>query len=300
MPATQFTTVNRGWLIKMVIFLVVLVGFGIYGLVDAMIVYPARGYEDASYKKKVYLELCEDAGKVGKPELFDKASIAAPDATHATLVARRTELVEAEKQGIELSKLKATTDAQGQKAERDFRDLLPKLVDAAKLHWLDSLKLVGGLKPSPSPVPADVDKARHRTNFDDPKAELTALKTYWASQTPPKELAFYDLPMQWAFAAIGFGFGAYLLYLIAKTKKDRYGWDPEEKRLYLPSGKTLIPDDVAEFDKRKWDKFFVFLHLKPQAGTGQIKLDLLRQAKLEEWVLEMERIAFPENAGKPV
>ncbi|MGH7132453.1 MAG: hypothetical protein ACREJO_10960, partial [Phycisphaerales bacterium] len=61
----------------------------------------------------------------------------------------------------------------------------------------------------------------------------------------------------------------------------------------FPDGKTIVPADIAEFDKRKWDKFYVTINLK---GGEARKLDLLRYVPLEEWVLAMERTAFPETA----
>ncbi|MGQ0627730.1 MAG: hypothetical protein ACT4PL_06465 [Phycisphaerales bacterium] len=273
MAATEFTTLNRGWVVKMVTFIVVLVGFGFYGLYDATLAYPGRGYEDASYKKMLYLERCDEAAKAGRADLLDKSAIAAPDARHAQLMANRAKLEVAEKTAEPL-----------RPDSREYRALLPELVDAAALRWLDSLALVGGLKPE-------------NTDFKDPAAESKAIKERWSKASPPKPLEKYDLPMQWSFTFIGFVGAALIVLLVLATKRKRFGWDPVEKRLSLPGGQTLTPDDIAEFDKRKWDKFYIFLHLKPSAGGGQRKLDLLRHAKLEGWVLEMERIAFPENAA---
>jgi len=286
MPATQFTTTNRGWLMKMMIFLVVLIGFGLYGLYDATLAYPGRGMEDASYKKKLYLERADEASKVGRSDLLDNAGIAAPEARRATLVARRAELEASEEKGSKLQAARAAGGAEGTRAERDYRDLLPTIVEAAALRWLDSLNLVSGLKPA-------------MTEMKDPRAELKALTERWSKASPPKALNFYDIPMQWCFTVVGFGGGLYLLYVIFRTSRKRYGWDPAQQRLYFPDGKTLVPGDISEFDKRKWDKFFIFLHRKPEAGGGEVKLDLLRHAPLEKWVLEMEKTAFPQNTATP-
>src|ERR1043165_5241974 len=56
MPFTQSTKPNRPWLFKMAAFLVVLIGFGLYGLYDAMVAYPNRGIEHASYLQYQYLD----------------------------------------------------------------------------------------------------------------------------------------------------------------------------------------------------------------------------------------------------
>jgi hypothetical protein len=89
---------------------------------------------------------------------------------------------------------------------------------------------------------------------------------------------------------------------IARVARRRYSWDDAEKRLFLPDGSSLVPADVAEFDKRKWDKFLIYLHVKPHherhAGR-ELMLDLYQHAPLEDWVLEMERIASPETGEPP-
>ena len=50
------TSISRNWLIKMAVFLIALLGFGTWGLVDALVIYPRKGLEDASFKLKNYLQ----------------------------------------------------------------------------------------------------------------------------------------------------------------------------------------------------------------------------------------------------
>ena len=46
--STATTRLNKPWLLKTLISAVVLVGFGLYGLYDATVAYPARGMRFAS------------------------------------------------------------------------------------------------------------------------------------------------------------------------------------------------------------------------------------------------------------
>lgn len=68
--------------------------------------------------------------------------------------------------------------------------------------------------------------------------------------------------------------------------------------LTLPGGESITPDDVAEFDKRKWDKFLFFFKIKPDHATlggREIKLDLYQYVPLEDWAVAMHRHARPED-----
>lgn len=58
------TKLNRSWLIKMVIFTVVLAGFGSWGLYDAVYLYPKRGIAAAEYLEMVYLQKAQEAGRL--------------------------------------------------------------------------------------------------------------------------------------------------------------------------------------------------------------------------------------------
>lgn len=263
MPATEFTSINRGWSMKMVIFMVVLFGFGIWGLYDATILYPQRGIDDASLKQKEYLEY------IAQSNQFSAASIGDPVAKLNDLKKREAELKEAD---IEARRVTP--------GGPEYRALLPKLVDVGAANWLKSLRMVGRLKPE-------------FTMMTNPSATLAELREKWNTTAHPNPLTEYDIPLQWLFAALGFGLGLYILWIFFRVVRTRYGWDPAIQELTFPDGKTIVPADVAEFDKRKWDKFYVTLNFK---GGGARKLDLLRYVPLEEWILAMERTAFPETA----
>ncbi|HRJ51012.1 MAG TPA: hypothetical protein PKU91_10780, partial [Phycisphaerales bacterium] len=159
--------------------------------------------------------------------------------------------------------------------------------DQSKLSWLEQLNLIGRLKPE-------------YTTTADARAQLEELRNIWSTSraSAPSELSWYDIPAQWVIMAVGVGFGLYLFSLLVVVRRTRYGWEPDHQRLHLPGGATLVPADVEVFDKRKWDKFLIYLKIRPsheRLGGREICLDLLRYTPLEEWVLTMERTAFPES-----
>ena len=70
-----------------------------------------------------------------------------------------------------------------------------------------------------------------------------------------------------------------------------------------------MPEDITDFDKRKWDKFLVTLSIRdghPTMPGKKLTLDTYMHNELEPWILEMERvgptakaIAAPEAAAEP-
>jgi hypothetical protein len=168
----------------------------------------------------------------------------------------------------------------------------PQGFELTRYRWLDSLAKIGQLKPE-------------RTALNAPAETYRQLRTAWyegdKARNAPKELASYDIPVQWIFFAIGIGGAIWLGGLFLSVRARKYSWDPESRTLTLPGGQALTPADLEDVDKRKWDKFLVFLKIKPShpaLGGRELKLDLYRHAPLEEWVLEMERTAFPERAAE--
>lgn len=283
-PSGPLTTrLNKVWLAKTGLVLVISVTALVWGFIDATLVYPRRGYEDASFKQRLYLKQAQQAVKL------DSASIPDPAARRGTLLARKEQL---EKAVTEATRLQAATGPDAVRAEAELRRLAPELVDAAALVWLDSLALVGRLQ-------------REHTEMKDPAAELKALDAKWSGKEQPLALAFYDLPSQWIITAAG-GIGTIYVtfWMLLPALRAKYTWEPSEQRLTLRGGRSVQPQDVAEFDKRRWDKFYVTLHLKPESQAAKagarITLDLYPHVPLEDWILEMERTAFPELAKEGV
>lgn len=62
-----------------------------------------------------------------------------------------------------------------------------------------------------------------------------------------------------------------------------------------------MPSDLADVDSCRWDKFIVYLKIKdghPRLGGAEIKFDTYRHGKIEDWILAMERTAFPERVAE--
>lgn len=249
------TQINPKWLWKMVIIAVFLVGFGAWGLYDATIAYPKRGINYAEYAEWEYLRTIKQADSA-----WDRAAVKDPAAELARLDER----------------LRAKTNVSA--------------IEKTRHEWLQALNVIGHLQPQ-------------LTDIADPIKRFDQLNTDWTTssgtaKSSPKKLAGWDIPVQWLITFLGFGLGLYLVGLILVVKRIRYGWEPASQTLTLPSGATLTPADIADFDKRKWHKYLIFLKIRPgvpQVGGQELRFDLLRYARLEEWVLAMEKTAFPEN-----
>ena len=113
-----------------------------------------------------------------------------------------------------------------------------------------------------------------------------------------KKLEWYDIPSQWAIFGVGMLIGGTMFGFAAVVSRTRFGWDPAAQELTLPGGHTLTVPQCEDFDRRKWDKFLMFIKVKPDHPTlaGQeLKLDLLRYVPLESWIVEMEYTAFPDR-----
>lgn len=170
--------------------------------------------------------------------------------------------------------------------DKNKQQQLTSAADGARLQWLNALDTIGRAKPE-------------HTTIADPRGRKSQLEEVWAKKTPSEPLAAWDLPLQWGITVAGFGATAWLLLLIVMVKGKTYTWNPSNQTLGLPDGATLTPADVEDFDKRRWDKFLIFLKIKSshaQLGGRELRLDLLRYEPLETWVLEMEKTAFPERA----
>jgi hypothetical protein len=292
-PATT-TRLSGNWMLKQGVFLTILLVFGFWGLADALYFYPRRGLEDASSRLWDYFKAASDAGKLTPADL----ALPDPQAAYAELAPRMEELARAS--------TAAGTDSRLAK------------VEFAKARWLEALSRTWRLTTEPQVVigPGQLQSAPTRmVKYDPVKAVglatsqpgetpteispqklLGELTQKWNARDQVTPLSGYDMPLQWVFVIVGFGGGAWMLLTMVRAASTRFRWEPEPQALTLPNGKRFVPADVKEFDKRRWHKFFVTVHLKD--GTSHT-LDLLRYVPLEEWVLTMEKTAFPESAGSP-
>jgi len=265
--------VSRKWTIRMVVISIVLIAFGLWGLWDAVRVYPARGALAAEWLEFQFLEEFSRS----RPPLDTRAGVADPAA--------------------EREKLSRLMQEKGQ---------LPP-VDEAMVRWLDALRLIGKDDgPRATAIPRDDFRGGDGSAVTDARARLEFLRAKFTTATgervtAPSPLSPWDIPVQWLIMALGVGIGGYVALLIFRVKSRVFRFDPESRTLTLPGGATISPGDIEDLDKRKWHKFYVSMVVKKDHPTlaGQaVELDLLRFEPVEAWVLEMEKAAFPDRAAQ--
>lgn len=218
--ATLETKINSKWWVKILIFFIALASLGVWGLVDATIVYPARGVNAAKWAEWQYLEAAGQSGELVLATIDDPVA--------------------------EMKRLSAEETALQKEVAMNAIGVVQAKTKLQRLLWLRSLSLVGRLSPD-------------YTRIEDPVARLAQLQADPDIQTAPKPLDTYDIPLQWVFVAGGFGGALWLgaLFLIVHRRVFRFNRETFE--LTLPCGATVAAKDVTEFDKRKWDKFIVVL-----------------------------------------
>ena len=165
----------------------------------------------------------------------------------------------------------------------------PTELEIERFRWLETLSVIGRLDPVYTAYPREGEQST-------PRERLDHLSNKWNTQTAPKPLKTYDVPIQWGIFGIGCGLGLIMAIHVARASAARYRWDPDEKRLTLPGGATLGTDDIEEFDRRKWHRYLMFATVKAghaQLGGRELKFDLLKYAPLEAWILEMEAVVSP-------
>jgi len=260
MSDLKTTTTGRSWMLKQLGIGLMFLAFGVWGYLDATVVYPNRGERSTEYLKFQYLQQAKREMASGAQ--WPAMSVEDPVGEFAKL---------------------AKTD----------RGSLSSL-ELARRDWLESLSIIGKL-------------GRDRTTVANPQSEFDKLSAEFTNLAgAPKPLAGYDIPVQWLIFAIGTGVGVVMLGILFAVSRVRYKWDAASLTLHLPDGATLNVADCEDFDRRKWDKFLMFIKVKPghpSLGGREIKLDLYRYVPLEDWVVEMEYTAFPDRrpqADEPV
>jgi hypothetical protein len=259
MADVQRTRLARRFIIKSLLFFLACAAFGGWFLYDAMVAYPRRGEQYAEYSKLEYLKACRDQVQMGRASVDDPAA--------------------------EYERLRANASAIRSAASGSGPGAGTAIVEQARLEWLEALSIIGRLDPA-------------HTRISDPYAELNRLDAIWANRPAPAKLKSYDVPSQWIFAVVCSGIALWVLGLFVAVASKRYAWDSATRTLTLPGGKRLTPSDLAEVDKRKWHKFIVDLKIRDgheHLGGQTVRLDLYRYEPLEEWVLELERAAFPDQ-----
>lgn len=263
--ATRTAPLSKRWLRKMIIFLVVLIGFGAWGLYDAVSVYPKRGERHATWMRMSYLEAAKAANTEDFGVFERQSSVSDPVAELARLNAAE-------------QRQRNAADAADTGSSRRLRAIMQN----TRREWLEGLNRIGQLTPE-------------RTTIDNPRAELTRLQAELATASKPKPLSAFDIPSQWLIMIVCWAVAAWMLVHALRVASRKYRWNPATKALTIPGGHTITPDDLEEVDKRKWDKFIVFLKVKdahPTLGGREVRCDTYQRDLLEDWILEMEREAF--------
>lgn len=173
-------------------------------------------------------------------------------------------------------------------ALKRFKETPPSQpIEVAQSRWLEALALVRNLDKIESQLAAGATPDPD-TSMPDASNKLAELKKKWAAKNQPAALSAFDIPVQYLFMVIGLGLSVYIVLFLLKCKGTKFRYHPATMRLTLPSGKSFVPAEIEEVDRRLWHKFFVELKV---GGLGPVKLDLLRYTPLEEWFLEMEKHA---------
>ncbi len=269
MAQTQNAKLSRRYWVKQLIFAFVAGGLGIWGFLDGFIIYPNQAVKFAQWSEWEYLEFLRNPPAGASPGAnLGVASIADPVEVYEDL-------------------------------GEPTNNRSPEDLDDYRGNWLDALSIAGRLDAQYTTFPRDngpegaIGSAfeRHET-----------LRDTWSEvnrDNAPKRRSRFDIMMQYPIFAVGAGAAAFLLLRLFRAASTKYSWDEGTKRLTLPGGVQITPDQIQEFDKSLWHKFYVALVLTGSHPThaGQtIKVDLYRHVGPEDWILEMERERFPEES----
>jgi len=244
---------NPRWALKLFVITFFVIGFGAYGLYDATIAYPDRGQRYADWAKWQYLEASDAAGKgPGGFGVFERES-SVPNPVE------------------ELERLK--------ELDKRSSNELRATMQSTRYDWLNALKVIGQLTPE-------------NTTIAIPRDELNELSAKWTTTTSnPKPLKSYDIPSQWMIMVVCWFIGGWMLLNILKVIGQKFSWDAGSMTLTVPGSISITPGQLQEVDKRKWDKFIVFLKLNdahPSHAGKEIKVDTYQHALVEDWILAME------------
>jgi len=251
---------NTKWVVKMAVVIVALLLFAVLGFYDATVKYPARGERHASYAQWQYLDAARNANAEDFGVFERESSVNDP-----------------------VEELKRLQNPETQLSTRPLRATMQE----ARKNWLEALKTIGRLKPE-------------YTRFDSPQGKFDELAAQWGSTTSlPKPLKSYDIPLQWVILIVCLPLAIYVMLRFLRVRALKYTWDESTMTLGLPSGASITPADLEEVDKRKWDKFIVFLKIKDEhdkLGGKEVKVDTYQHKYVEDWILAMEADAFgPEE-----
>lgn len=256
---------NPRWTFKLTIITVIVFLVGVWGFWDASSVYPKRGERYASWAQWQYLEQAKLADSEDYGIFIRESSVTNP-------VEELQRLRDPE------TKNRNMQDAANTSSTRTLRASM--LV--ARLGWLEALDVIGHLD-------------EEYTVIESPQRKLNELSAHWQSATKPKPLHAFDLMVQWMIMVICWVVALYMLIHMLRVRAKKYAWDASSMTLTIPGGASITPEDLEEVDKRKWDKFIVFLKIKDThdaLGGKEIAVDTYQHNFVEDWILAMEEKAF--------
>jgi len=269
MAQTQHAKLSPRYWIKQVIIIVVVAGLGVWGFLDGFIIYPNQAVKFAEWTEWEYLDF-----------LRNPPAGAAPGAN------------------LGVASIPDPSDAY-ERLDAPSYNRSPEGLDDFRGNWLDSLLIAGRLDAQYTTYPREnSDEGAIGSAFE----RHQQLQEVWSEvdrANAPKRRSRFDIMAQYPIFLIGAGLALYFLYGLLRAASMKYAWDPDAKRITLPGGLQVVPDQVAEFDKSQWHKFYVNLVLNDSHSShaGQVvKVDLYRHVGPEDWILEMERERFPEQA----
>lgn len=268
MDQTQHARLSPRYWIKQAIITLIVLGLGIWGFLDGFIIYPAQAVKYAQWSEWEYLRFLDSpppGSAVGAS--LAAASIADPQQTYEQL-------------------------------GRPSNNRSPATLNDYRGNWLDALSIAGRLDPMYTTYPRENE---HEGKVGSSFERLGELRETWGQVDrgkAPKRRSRLDILAQYPIFLIGVGLAIYFGYGLMRAASTRYAWDPSAKRITLPGGIQVTPNQIQEFDKSRWHKFYVQLHLTedhPTHGGRVIQVDLYRHTGVEDWILEMERERFPER-----
>lgn len=260
---------NPRWTFKLGVIAVVVFAVGIWGYLDATVIYPKRGEKYADWAKWQYLDQAKKADREDFGIFLRDSSVENPREELARL---------SEPDRV----IQNQQDAGNPSSSRSLRASM----QVARKRWLEALKVVGQLDAQ-------------YTTIESPQRDLDELATEWSSSTGnPKPLSAFDLMVQWLIMGICLLVTLIMVVHMLRVRAKRYAWDADTMTLTLPGGERITPDDLEEIDKRKWDKFIVFLRIKgahSELGGQEVSVDTYQHQRVEDWILAMEAKAFPSQ-----
>jgi len=269
MAENQNASLSPRYWIKQAIIIVVVAGLGVWGFLDGFVWYPAQAVKFAQWSEWEYLDFLDNP----PPEASAGANLGVASIPDP--------IEEYERMG-----------------NPDFvRN--PATLAEVRGNWLDALGIAGMLDPMYTEFPRENEKeGLVGSAFE----RLASLRETWGDvdrSNAPKRRSRFDIMAQYPIFLVGTGLALYFGYGLFRAVGTRYSWDPDTKRITLPGGIEITPDQIDEFDKSQWHKFYVVLSLGEGHRTHaskSIKVDLYRHQGVEDWILEMERERFPEQS----